>query len=120
MTKINSTLSLKRCFCLALTLVALLLVSCENLVGPPVDCEQNHKGTLKVKNKSDHTTYKVLVNGVSWGTFKPGKWEANAVTAGVQHTVEFLFANSNKPACSPGFPNVPQCEAREISCKTEE
>ena len=92
---------------------------CEDLVGPPLDCEQNHKGTLKVKNKSSYSTYRVVVNGTSWGTFKPGKWEANPVTAGVTHVVEFYFANSNRLACSRGYPNVPQCEAVEISCDFE-
>lgn len=102
----------------------LVLASCSKdaptaPTAPPIAaCQQNNTALLAFGNRSAGSTYTVLFNGAVAATLAPGQETGNqSVAAGVQHRIEFTYANSgNRLACNPLTPVLAQCSQTTYTC----
>lgn len=90
----------------------------DEMLAPPMDCQENHKATVRFKNDSAGATYDVVMDGYRVGTIGPGNTETTTAAAG-GHTFTFYFAGTNNVACSTATPNLAQCDSYVFSCDTE-
>ena len=96
---------------LALALIAALCGSgCENPLEP---C--NGMAEIKFENQSRHSSYDVIVDGSRIGTIGKGDDMTHEVAPGT-HTVQFVYSNTARSACSQSQPNVAKCETITLSC----
>jgi hypothetical protein len=101
---------------LLLLLIVVFAMGCREILEPePPECEKNHTGTLSFHNRSSSATYDVILDGYSVGRIRPGESIEQKVAAG-QHSVRFVFANTNRTACNTAYPSVPQCDEISLSC----
>lgn len=121
MTTLNRAAIVRGAFILAAVLV---IAGCSKdtptaPTPPPVSaCQQNNTALLAFGNRSAGSTYTVLFNGAVAATIAPGQETGNqSVAAGVQHRIEFTYANSgNRLACNPLTPVLAQCSQTTYTC----
>jgi hypothetical protein len=90
----------------------------DEVMGPPPDCQENHKATMQFKNESGAATYDVVLDGAEIGTIGPGKSLTRDMAAG-HHTFAFYFAGTSNMACNTSTPNLAQCDSHVFSCDSE-
>jgi hypothetical protein len=111
--------------------VVLIALGCggNGLVQPPSSdepseatepCEVNNTATATFENNSaTNRTFDVLWDGSRIGTVKPGRQSPPyTITAGVQHSLQFVFTNTFNEACSQLVAAVPSCTEWVFECAT--
>jgi hypothetical protein len=85
---------------------------------PPPACQTNNTATVSFSNKSNsHSTYTVVWDGVALASVAPGQSSVSCTeSAGVAHTLQFKFSNSNAAACNVSAPTLAQCTSQGFSC----
>lgn len=97
-----------------IVLASLFLVSCKDVLEET--CRKNGTGKLTATNKSlTGQAYKILVNGINFGTVYPGDTGSWDMPAG-PHAVVMLIAATGRNACTPAVVHVVECESHGISC----
>ena len=88
------------------SIAAAVAAACVNAPGPdptpPPACQTNNTATVSFSNKSNtNSTYTVVWDGVALTSVAPGQTSPNFTeSAGVAHTLQFKFSNSNTAACN--------------------
>lgn len=92
-------------------------VGCEN---PLVvhDCERYGRATIAFENRSSHSIYDAILDGVYIGTIEPGEKIEKDVTAG-EHKILFEFPNTETAACSEANPRLGICEYALFWCSKD-
>ncbi len=86
---------------------------------PPVAaCQSNNTATVSFENKSNtNSTYTIVWDGSTRTTIAPGQTSSTYTeAAGVQHSLQFKFTNSNNPACTTSSPTLAQCSVHVYNC----
>jgi hypothetical protein len=82
-------------------------------------CTQYHTGTIRFENRASHSSYDIILDGISIGSIGPGQSMNRTVTAVEKHSVLFRFSNTNQNACSEAQESVIECYTQTIWCDTE-
>ena len=94
-------------------LIAGLSFNCSDIIG--VDCDS--KGYIQVTNNTkSNKNYKVIIDGMNYGTLAPGQGENYKVNIGA-HLVSIEFQEGGA-ACSAAYVDVQECQTRGLSCES--
>ncbi len=93
-----------------------MLMLLESIPEVP-DCEKNNTASVVFENRTTNKVYDVVWDGSKIDVLAAGeKSKTYTMAAGVQHTLDFKYSNTNTNACTQSTPTLAKCDSKIFWC----